>query len=215
MLKNDDNITFYDKIALEKFKELATMIGMDTWAGMEVVFPFIEDKKVIVELGAGYGRVIDYLLKNNFQEEIIAIDRISWLVEHLKKKYSNQKVSVFQQDIKDLHIPKKADAVLWMWSGILELSPKEQLKSIQNIYHTLSENGILIIETPYKELRCVGEFQTKKVIHFEADWGSIDAYLSDFQEIENFAKKANFQSLDFKTYKTSKGIERIIYFLKK
>lgn len=195
------------------FQQIATVLGLQTGIDVDQIYPYIANAKILVELGAGYGRVVKRLLHKGFAGQIIAIERVASLFEYLSKNIP-EIVVLQQQDLKLLKLEKTADAITWMWSGILELSQDEQMTVIKNLYKLLSAKGILIVEIP-KQVKFVGKHIGDQKIKVETEWGTIDAYLPKHEEMLQYGKKAGFSEVQAIDYKTSIGLERAIYLFKK
>ncbi len=208
------NFDFYSAMQLEHFKEFANLTGFDTGIDIDILFPYLKNAETLVELGAGYGRAIHFLLQRGFEGEIIAVERIDRLIPHLQQRFQNQ-INLLQQDITELKLPEKADFVMWLWSGILELNSSEQLKSIKQVYKNLKEGGTFAIESPDKTVKVVGKLAEDRKVTLETDWGALEAYLPTESEIEEYSQQAGFTHFQVIRYKSTVGLERIFYLLKK
>ena len=80
---NDNNVAFYRKIKIDKFREIAELLGFHTGIDIDVLLPYIRHSKVLVELGVGFGRVIKALLDRGFDGKIIGIERSPELLQFL------------------------------------------------------------------------------------------------------------------------------------
>jgi len=210
---NDKNVDFYRNIKLETFKHLATVIGLDTGIDVDVIYPFIKDADTLVELGAGYGRVIKALLQRGFKGKIIAIERITALIEHLSQNIP-EIVVLQQQDFKHLQLAIKPAVITWMWSGILELSKDEQIAMIQHLYELVAEKGCLIVEIPRK-VKFIGVHVGEQKVKVETEWGTIEAYLPRHEEMLEYGQLAGFSEIQLFEYQTTTKLERSIYMFKK
>ncbi|MDW7695056.1 class I SAM-dependent methyltransferase [Flammeovirgaceae bacterium SG7u.111] len=211
---NDSNLCFYQNIEVEKFKDFARQIGLENGPDIEAIYPHIERAKHVVEIGAGYGRALDKVLEKGYQGSLSAIERVPHLISYMKQKFGS-KVRLFQQDAKEITLPYQADCMLWLWSGIMEMSKAEYTKAFHKMYAQLSKNGKLIVETPYKEIKVLGEFCEENHIVFETEWGKIDAYWPKASELKKAAFNCGFQKAEEVVYQTARGIDRIIYVLYK
>jgi len=142
------------------------------------------------------------------------VERIERLLKHLKARFGDL-VTLEPQDIIDLKLSVKADAVMWLWSGILELTPEEQQQSICKVYENLKPNGLLIIESPYKTVKFVGELKQDQRVVVNTDWGRLEAYMPTEEEIRVYANKAGFSELNMHHYKSITGLDRVFYLLRK
>ncbi len=208
------NIDFYEKISPEKFTYFAELLGMHTCNDVEEIYPLIAKATHLVELGSGYGRVLAHLLAKGFAGNITALERSSAYCKYLRDKFG-EAISVHQQDILAMDFPFRADAILWMWSGITELGPKEAGLAVRRCYELLSEKGVLCIEAPHGALHYVGKMGQKKHVTVETEWGTLQAYLTDEQEVRSYAQQAGFRNVEARIYATEKNVERVIYILQK
>ncbi|MEN7548855.1 class I SAM-dependent methyltransferase [Rapidithrix thailandica] len=211
---NDNNIDFYEKIDLQNFKHLARLIGLEQGADIDIIYPFIKDLDTVVELGSGYGRALKFLLQKGYAGHLIGVERSQKLLKLLNGKFAQQ-AEILHQDLKQLQLTCQPDAILWLWSGVLELSKSEQLESIKRFHALLRKDGLLILETPYKQIHKVGQKIHGKHLEFVTDWGKIDAYYTDEEEVEEYFKVCHFSEMHTVTYQTSTGYSRIFYILKK
>ena len=208
------NYDFYSAMRLEQFEEFARLTGFDTGIDIDILYPYLKDAKTLVELGAGYGRAIDFLLKKGFKGDVYAVERISRLIPYLKNRFEDR-IQIIQQDITKLDLPQKADAIMWLWSGILELNPTEQEKSVNQVYHNLSDGGLFAIESPYKTIKVVGKMNEEQKIVLKTEWGELEAYLPKEEEIRKYAKNAGFSSCKTLHYTSKTGLDRLFYLLQK
>ena len=214
---NDKNIDFYKKIDIDKFKEFARLIGLDTKIDIDLIYPHIKSAKILAEFGAGYGRVIEALLEKKFEGKVLVYERVHELATYLKTKLkkhgSPQTIELIEEDFKTAKL-KKIDAVLWLWSGFLELSPQEQQENVSRIYNALNEKGILVIEIPI-EVKHIGTATDRKMIKVETDWGTMEAYMPSYEELVSYGTKAGFSQIERLNYNTNTNLKRTIYFFRK
>jgi len=215
---NDENIDFYRKINITKFKEIAGLIGLHTKIDIDLIYPYIQSAKILVEFGAGYGRVIQALLEKKFEGRIIAFERSPELAQYLRTQFSSaiaaHKITLVEKDFKHLFIEEKIDVVLWLWSGFLELSKDEQKENVKYIFENLATRGLLIIEVPV-EVKYIGIRTDHQFIRVETDWGNMDAYMPTYEEILKYAEYAGFQGIERIDYSTATNLKRSIYILRK
>jgi SAM-dependent methyltransferase len=208
------NQGFYEHMKLESFMEFARLTGFDKGIDIDIIYPYIANASILVELGSGYGRAIDFILKKGFQGQIIAVDRIPRLVNSLKEQFG-ERLRYVRQDIVSLKLPTPVEAIVWLWSGLLELTIEEQKQSIANLYHLLAPGGVLIVESPHKQIKIVGEHASAQHIKFTTDWGELNAYLPTELEVKAYSEMAGFSKFETLHYSTYKGLDRIFYMLYK
>lgn len=211
---NDTNLYFYEKIEIDRFHEFAKIIGLEKGIDIKSIYHLVENDEVIAEVGAGYGRAINALLESGFNGKIYGVERVTHLVSYMSHYYADDtKVDILQDDVKKLSLPEQVDTILWIWSGILELSLIEQQEALIQLRQYLKTAGKVILETPYQEVKYIGKKSNDNFIRFETDWGKIEAYLSTYDDIKAISKKAGFNKLDKILYKTETDLTRIFYIL--
>lgn len=211
---NDENLKFYENIEINRFTEFAKIIGLDKGIDIDKIFYLIKKSEVIAEIGAGYGRAIDVISKKGYKGKIYAVERVAHLVSYMSHHFANNdSINILQDDVKKLTLPEKVDTILWIWSGILELSLIEQEEALLQIKTQLKPNGSVILETPYQEVKFIGKKSTDNFIRFETEWGKIEAYLSTYDDIKQISKKAGFHNVEQILYKTATDLTRVFYVL--
>lgn len=210
----DCNFSFYENIPLDRFLYFAEIIGLHKGKDLDVIYPLIKDCDYILELGSGYGRAINFILEKGFKGRITSLERIHQLIDYQKDRFGDR-LDFIETDIREHHCEEKTDAILWLWSGILELTAEEQLASIQHCYECLNEGGQLIIEAPYEDIKKFGDVEEDGHVTFTTEWGTLNAYFTSMKDIEKYTKESGFSRLDHIIYKTDTDLERIVYILKK
>ncbi len=215
----DTNLEFYRLMKLEKFKQFAELLGLDTGADLEIIYPLIQKSNSVVELGTGYGRVVDTLFRKGYKGQITAVERVPEYVGFLENTFADQiasgHLSISQQDIRQLSIELQADTILWLWSGILEQTDEEQEVSLSHCYQLLKPGGLMFIEAPYQKVHKVGEVADAKNITLKTEWGELHAYFTYPEDIKRLSEKCGFSSWELLVYKTATNLERAIYKLTK
>lgn len=210
----EKNTDFYRNIKLDVFRKLTEQSGFHTGIDLDMLMPYLHGAKTIAELGSGYGRCVYLLREKGFKGKILAVERIKTWVDFLQKSKFKD-TEIIEQDIRRLSLPQKVDAVLWMWSGILEQNPEEQESSIARIHKLLNHNGYLFIETPDQNIKLIGNKIDKHTIKVETEWGNIDAHLPYKEDISKISEKLKFSEMHTLRYSTEPGLERMLYILKK
>jgi|GEM_PF-969044 len=211
---NDTNLSFYEKIEIDRFHEFAKIIGLENGIDIKSIYHIIENNEVIAEVGAGYGRAINALIDSGFSGKIYGVERVSHLVSYMSHHFaSNDSVEILQDDVKKITLPEQVDTILWIWSGILELSLIEQQEALIQLKKHLKPEGKIILETPYEDVKFIGKKSNDNYIRFETDWGKIEAYLSTYDDIKAISKKAGFNKLEKRLYKTEADLTRVFYIL--
>jgi hypothetical protein len=210
---NDANIDFYRRIGANKLREMAALQGLLHGPEIPLLMPFIQHATLLIEIGAGYGRIIKALKANGFQGKIVAQERCPELCRVLREDCGTE-AEVFEADIKRQLYPQQPDALLWMWSGILEFTPEEQQGVINGLFQHLNPKGILVIEIP-REIRYVGKPVDERKIVVDTEWGKLDAYLPSEDELLAYGKNAGFTHLQTIHYQTDSQLKRSMYVFQK
>jgi len=151
---NTDNTAFYEAISVDTLQQFAEKAGLSTGCDLDLLKPYWSKAQSILEVGAGYGRVIDYLMKHHFTGQITAIERCNVFFNHLQKQFFEYpNVELVHGDIMQVDLPQKFDLILVLWSGIADFSHQEQSAFVLKLANFLKTGGDFIIDTmPQKVL---------------------------------------------------------------
>lgn len=210
-----DNVAFYERMKIQKFHELAQITGFDTNPDLKLIYPYLKTVSSIVELGAGYGRCVFGLLEMGFSGKIFVVDRIQRLLDLIETQANSEQIVPLHQDIRSLDLPEHTDAVLWLWSGILEQNPEEQAACLQRIYTQLASGGQVFVDAPRDKIKYVGKKMDKKYIRVEMEWGTLEGYLPYREDMESMAQAAGFDRMEALPYESETGLNRMMYVLHK
>jgi predicted O-methyltransferase YrrM len=218
-MNNQQNATFWKEIPAETLKDFAKRTGIENGEDVNALAQLInlQSSKRILEIGAGYGRVIARILSLGYTGELIAIERNPQYVELLRKTFSSR-VHVVAKDLieKDVAPKKPSDIILWMWSGIMDFNKQEQKAMIAKLKTMLSANGILVVETP-KLGSIMNTTQQKDAqnVQLTVNYQTLHGYLPTSAELERIAKKAKFSKQENMSYTTQTQRERMLYLFHK
>ena len=211
---NDKNIDFYNKLGVEPFQKLSKVGGFDSWVDLEIVYPFIDTATSIMELGAGYGRCLDFFLAKGFTGKLIAIEKAKPYLDHLNKFYTG-KVEVHDADIKKLAFNHKVDVILWMFSGIIDFSREEQLECLKNLSRFLNKKGQLVLDVPRLGFKTYADHQDNQRLKFDSEYGLLECYIPSIEDVTFYMKEAGFSNFIRKDYMTATQKARSMYILEK
>ena len=150
---NDLNATFYDAIEMRKFAESAGLAGCYDVETMERYVRPDKRRGKVLEVGAGYGRVVRRLVRSDYRK-VFAIERGRTALElarDLRSEIRRGKLKVYRQDVRQFESSERFDVILWMFSGISDFSPAEQVEVLANLSRHLAEGGKLIVDVPNKK----------------------------------------------------------------
>ncbi|HEX8547462.1 MAG TPA: class I SAM-dependent methyltransferase [Cytophagaceae bacterium] len=210
---NAGNHLFYNNLGIDPFKLLAEVGGFSTYTDLELAYPFIKQSKSILELGAGYGRCVDFLIQKKYKGRVIAVEQSPILIDHLKDRFPT--IEILQEDIKKLQLKQKVDAALWMWSGFIDFSREEQQKSIRLVSSHLSQKGVLVIDLPRLGYQTIAQHTDSQHLHFESPFGNLECFLPTLDDIKFYASEAQFKTVIPKDYLTATEKERTLFILQK
>ncbi len=212
---NYDNSDFYENINIADMQELAAIGGLSTGCDIEKLKPYWSKAKSILEVGAGYGRVIQSLLNNNFSGKITAIERSNILFQNLQQHYGDN-VALLHNDIHNCqNIDDTFDIVLFLWSGIADFLPIEQQHIINNLAKLLNNGGKLILDTMPDKTTPLGMEKSKiqrvyKQIHNDC---VVYTYSISIEEIDSYAQSAGLTNVRHIPYMTDTGRARLLHIL--
>ncbi|HVV68584.1 MAG TPA: class I SAM-dependent methyltransferase [Gammaproteobacteria bacterium] len=218
---NYDNSAFYETIDITEFKGFAASAGITNGCDIKLSTSHWEKARSVLEVGAGYGRVINYLLQHKFLGHITAIERCNKMFNHLQKQYArNENVTLLHCDLHNLNqinFDRTFDVIFWLWSGITEFSFKEQPFIIFELTKLLSNNGILIIDTMPEFIIPLNAAEKTPSSSYTCQMHNttICGYWISKDKIEETAFLAGFANVTHLNYTTDTNRKRLLHFLSK
>jgi SAM-dependent methyltransferase len=212
--QNENNIDYYENVPPETFRALAQRGGLEGGCDIDVIYPYIEKTRAIIEPGAGYGRAIQHLLKKGYTGQIVALERSKNFLEYLKQKFS-EKIDIIHGDTKSYRPSEIFDAVIGMWSHISEFPLKEQANILKHLGSWLKPGGLLILDTispyvvPQNATTAQGAF-----FFIDSEYGQLCGHTPTPEEMKENTQLAGLQFVKQIDYQTETGRPRIIYILK-
>ncbi len=214
MSGNDSNKIFYNTVPLDVFQSLTQQGGFDQCIDLQLIEKHLPVTSTIMEVGAGYGRCVDFLLSKKHEAKILAIEQSPQLSKVLLEKYKNQpKVEVINDDIKTLVVSDKVDVVLWLFSGMLDFAKEEQPVVLKRLRSFLKNDGKLFLDIPQLAELTVAKYTGKQDIVMETPYGNITTFLPAFADIEAYASQAGFSRVSVIDYDTATKKKRSIFML--
>lgn len=147
---NQDNHQFYDHLGLDIFQAGALRSGLPNGEDIKQIRDLIKSSSSILEVGAGYGRVLKYVLEMGYRGKFDAVEFDEGYFEYCKNRYGHY-VNIFRADILEWKSEVKYDLILWMWSGIIEFFSDEQAELFKFFSSILNPGGSLVVELKYPE----------------------------------------------------------------
>lgn len=209
---NYDNIDFYNNISPEELKKFAAIAGLNSNCDLELIKPFLKSTDLILEVGAGYGRILDFLSTHNFKK-IFAVERSKQFYRLLKDHYV-RKVKLFYIDIHFFECSEKFNHILWLWSGIADFAKHEQGDIVNLLVKKLKPGGKLFIDSTIPDHRPLHAiYANKQEYTIELEGNPIMVYCASVEEITKYALTANIKKIEHINYITSTNRHRILSIL--
>jgi SAM-dependent methyltransferase len=142
---NEDNRAFYQNMSIDEFKHFSIPSHLAEKKDIQNISKLISAAYSILEVNAGFGRVIDGVFELRFKGEVTAIERMPSFCQYLRKKY-RQRCHIIEGDILFYDFKDKYDVILFMWSSIAEFSPSEQRYLIVKLSKLLNTGGHIVID---------------------------------------------------------------------
>ncbi len=196
----------------EMLKEHATKAGFDDGCDIDIIYDYVKDKDSILELGAGYGRVLKNLINRGYKGKLTAIERSMTYYKYLKTNFS-QRVNIIRIDVKDYQPQERYDAILWMWSHISEFPKDEQISILKHVMQWLEPNGVFIFDTFSHTIKPKPATKAQKQSYFiESEYGNAYGYIPSPAEMKSYADQLGF-TLKHIEYQTKTLRPRNIYIM--
>lgn len=210
---NNDNGAFYENSA-DTLQAWSSLGGLDSCPDLLAIQNYLDTADTILEIGAGFGRVIKFLKNCYPNKKITAIERSTKLYDLLKLQ-STPNTELILSDITHFQSNKSFDLILWLWSGLTDFSQKEQLNIIRHITLFMKKEARFIIETfPHDAVPANGQVTATQHYILNANNKDLHGYIPSPHEMQNYADALNFVIEKTIYYTTSSDRKRIMYVLK-
>lgn len=211
---NADNHDFYNELNVGTLKRAAEKSGLNSCIDLDVAQPFWQNANHILEAGACYGRVIQGLHERGYINNITALERSKNRCADLKRNYPE--VNVIHSDLRTFNNSNIYDTILWLWSGIADFTPAEQLASIQHLGSFLTPAGFMVIDSFDCTTKGVNTcFQHDNFYVVEMNQQTTRGYNPTEPEVQAYAAQSNLKLNDIIRYTAPNGVKRILYIITK
>lgn len=142
---NDD---FYDTVLNNGDLEhqFAPAAGLATCVDIDTIKPFLPKSGSILEVGSGYGRVIGEFADNP-RYDITGLERNETMCAALEAQYDdNNRVAIVHENLTEFSPTQHYDIILWLWSGLCDFPPEEQLAALLLFKQHLKKT--LVVDIP-------------------------------------------------------------------
>ncbi|NNM58623.1 MAG: hypothetical protein HKM04_02290 [Legionellales bacterium] len=189
----------------------AALGGLDTGCDINLIFADIKNSKNLLEIGAGYGRVIRKLLDLEFMGEIHALEKSHTFYNNLQEKFASQ-VTTHHADILHFDTQLKFSTIISMWSGISDFTKVEQQLFFNKLASLLMEDGQIFMDTSLWNQKPLNATELANQSYIITAQDSIlHGYIPTSQEIEEYAAKAGLKLIRHFTYETDAKRKRLMY----
>lgn len=211
---NKDNQVIYEHFnegEIERYFENVGIANQD----LDAIRPLLAQANDILEVGAGSGRVVGYILDHYPQKNIVAVERIAAFYQALEQHYGNKAVIVFS-DIMQYRPDKKFDMVLLLWAGICEFNVEEQSCLVKHLSALQAEGGYLIIETIMSayDSHNITTIQEKNDYLIERGDDIMHCHIPSLPMMVQMAQAAGYSSVTPVHYRP-RNCKRVLYVLRK
>ena len=213
MSDNYNNIQWFNQLPIEQLKKINTDVGLESCNGSlpEDIKHLVEilsnhNCNEILEIGGGYGRVIDHLTSAQLGNSITAIEPNKPYADYLSDKFKNS--SIIKTENVDLFAFASLPVFnvnLLLGASLTQFTPEEQLLVFIKVKSLLRSNGVFVVDTRIAQTE---ENNVSELLDGYA------YYIPTHQNIVEYASLTQMQIIDRKDYIT-KGITRSIYTIRK
>lgn len=196
MSLSQNNIDCYESLSLDLMDTYLGVSGLKENPDLEFVWPYLSEVSSVLEVGAGYGRVLNFLIDKNFSGKITAVEQSSQCFNFLTKKFGGL-ADLYHTNIFDFYPKKRFDAILWMWCGIADLCSRDHPPIILRLFDMLEDDGVLVIDS----MKLDDDMPQEEVI--EVNNKSMMRYHPSVEEIKKYSQSLRVKCIKHFEYKTS------------
>lgn len=208
---NTDNTAIYENMPIDEFYKIAVLSGLDTGKDIEVIWEYIQSAESILEVGAGYGRVLNHLITRGYRGALSAVERSEKLSHWLKSQYQHC-VTFHEGTVMAAKNNSQYDLILWMWSGFAEFASTEQMQVLNKLSKCLMPSGKIIIDmVPLNEKTLNSIELTKQEQIIETMYGTDHCYVPSAQEIFHYINTLNLKLVEKIAYQPLPNRTRWLY----
>lgn len=161
--RQDQNDFYSNQIPSDVFDQIAAQKGLDTLEdlrqppiqallGSEEFRVRTKPPRSVLEIGPGYGRIYGALTAMESLPQVTCIEVGDAQIRHLRQKFEQRdRTKLYEGNVGEpdallggIH----ADLALWLFAGILELSPDEKKHAVGNLHRAMAKGGWLVVDLP-------------------------------------------------------------------
>ncbi len=211
---NCDNHAFYDDMPLNFFISGAIRSGVANGEDVQKIKDIILKTQSILEIGAGYGRILKSIIEIGYTGALEAIEYDRRYYNFCVERYGH-KARLYHANVLEWRPQKTYDLITWMWSSIAEFSKHEQTALLDKFSQWLTPQGCLVVETlklsKKDKDRLIIDGQDCLMI-YDRPGGYL--YVPTQAQLTQYAEK-KLKLLEVRPYLATGEVERSIYIFKK
>ncbi|MDF2529802.1 MAG: hypothetical protein K0Q57_682 [Gammaproteobacteria bacterium] len=210
---NKDNDLFYNHLPKVNYDGFLAKAGLDNNCDIALIVGYILAASSIIEIGAGYGRVIKAIKDFGYSGKLAALERCKKMCHYLKQHFNNE--SIIQEDFLNFKADNQYDLTLMMFATISTFSMDEQKVCFKKMFELLKAGGKAVVET------VISNTQLSNASRINSNYYSVNfngydhiGYNPSPEELEKFGLMAGFEVEDKIIFKANTA-NRIILIFKK
>ena len=211
---NKDNQTIYEHFNKGEIDRYYSNLGIGN-KDLDALGPLIEQATDVLEVGAGSGRVVNYILEHHPEKQVVAVERVTAFYQNLEEHYGHRAVIV-HSDIMQYRPRKTFDTILLLWAGICEFNLEEQENLVAHLSALQSDDGCLVIETMMSayDSSNVTTIQQSNDYLIERGDDTMHCHIPSLSAMQCMGAEAGYQSVT-PLYYQSRDCKRVLYVLRK
>lgn len=215
--KSHHNIEFYETLPPEELIKASQNVGLDTHCDLKLIKKYIKKSTSILEIGPGYGRVINYINDYGYKGEFYAIERSKMFYDYLQGKIPPH-VKLIREDIISCSFKRNFNLILWLWSGFVEFSIAEQKNLFIKLASLLNTAGSVIIDVIPTDFRPPNSKlidEQNYIAYLPQTTAPCYCYVPSMDDFTNYANLSSLRLVQNKFYVTPTNRQRILFIFTK
>ncbi len=212
--------SFYNKEkSVDILKAYADRGGLASGCDIKSIAEYLPKSGNLLEVGAGYGRVIDTILKSGFIGKIVGLEKSERLYDYLCKRYDDrsENVNIICCDVMKYNPGYKFDIITSLWSNISDFSKTTQLDYLERLSFLMSDTGSLFLDVSVSDVAPLNaSAYDKQTFQVEPQDGYfIEGYIPSVDEISDYVEKLGLVIKLAIRYSTDTGRQRLLFIFTK
>lgn len=201
------NCNAYNHLKVSWLKDKARRVGLSDCSDLQALMPYLSHKNHILDVGAGYGRVLNYLDQRGFKN-IEGIDYVPHFIQEASKV--NEHIRLYRGDFLTYVFNNKYDVVFMLWAFIMEFDRATQLRLIRKGLQILAPQGILVVELIDNQLPDECSSTEDGIIELDMDGYPFNGVITSVEDIKAILRKVGANLTGLFTYRTDNNNVRTL-----